>query len=39
MTYGYSAEAACAELPPLPGSCGNVDEAVRRSQIGVMEIG
>jgi len=25
-------------LPPLPGSCGNVDGAVRRSQIGVIKI-
>jgi len=38
MTYGGRAEAACAELPPLPGSCGNVDYAVRRSQVGVIKI-
>jgi hypothetical protein len=38
MTYGYSAEAACAELPPLPESCDNVDGAVRRAQTGVIKI-
>jgi hypothetical protein len=38
MSYGQRPEAACAELPQLPGSCGNVDDAVRRSQIGVIKI-